>query len=337
MSRSQLILFALGLVLSAAAVALLLRSVDFSEAVRALGHASPGWYAAATIVTLIGYFLRALRWRVVLSPEARPPVSRLFSATMVGFLAINALPARLGEFVRAYVLARTERLSTATVLGSVAAERILDIATLGAFWALSLLFAPFPDWFRFCGYLTVGAGAAAGIILWALHSARGSAESWINSSLLSKLPTSMTRAISTAVPAFGAGLRIFSMPALAIRAWGWSMAAWLVSGAVFLFVGESMGMPLPFWSIFLLSFIVSVGVSLPSSPGFIGVLEGACVVGLSLLGIAGPQALAFAILYHLTQIVPLLLLGTYFAVREHVTLGQIGCAEGANRGLGRKG
>jgi uncharacterized membrane protein YbhN (UPF0104 family) len=62
-----------------------------------------------------------------------------------------------------------------------------------------------------------------------------------------------------------------------------------------------------------------VGISLPSSPGFIGIMEWACVLGLKLTGVEGPEALAFGILYHLTQIAPLLVLGTYFAVRDHVT------------------
>ena len=103
MSRSRLILLALGIVLSAVAIVLLARSIDLSAAMRALRRASLGWVAAGTLVTVLGYYLRALRWREILAPRTQPSVARLFSATMVGFLAINTLPARIGELVRAYV------------------------------------------------------------------------------------------------------------------------------------------------------------------------------------------------------------------------------------------
>ena len=121
------------------------------------------------------------------------------------------------------------------------------------------------------------------------------------------------------VPAFGAGLQVLAWPAILARAIGWSVGVWGVAGVVFLLVGASLGLNLPLWSPLLLSFVVCLGIAVPSSPGFIGVLEGACVVGLALVGFGGPEALAFGILYHLTQIVPLLVLGSFFAIREHLT------------------
>jgi uncharacterized membrane protein YbhN (UPF0104 family) len=102
---------------------------------------------------------------------------------------------------------------------------------------------------------------------------------------------------------------------------------WVVTGAIFLVVGKSMGLSLPLWSPLLLSFVVSVAIMVPSSPGFIGVLEGSCVVGLSLLGVDPSRALAFGVLYHLSQIVPLVLFGGFFALR-----GRIGAGHPASEG-----
>jgi uncharacterized protein (TIRG00374 family) len=336
MSRFRLALIALGLALSAAAVYLLVRSINVGEAMQALGRTSPLWFSAAMVVSLLSYYVRTLRWREILAPQARPPLGRLFSATMIGFLAINTLPARLGELVRAYVLARKERLSTATVFGSVAVERIFDLVLLGVFWALSLLFAPFPAWFRWSGFLTIGIGLLAGILLWAFHAAREHHSKWGEVGFMARMPDPVRAGVSRLVPAFGAGVQIFGRPALLVGVTLWSAAAWLVSGAVFLLVGESLGMHLPAWSLFLLSFVVCVGIMVPSSPGFIGVLEGACVVGLSLIGRQGPETLAFGILYHLTQILPLLVLGSYFVVREHLTTDLLRSATAPEGISGRK-
>jgi uncharacterized protein (TIRG00374 family) len=336
MTRSRLLWLALGLLLSAVAVYFLVRSIDLRQAFRALARASPVWILAGTLLTTLVYYLRALRWRELLQPQVKPRVASLFSAMMVGFLAINTLPARLGELVRAYVLARTEKVSTATVLGSLAVERIFDLVMLGLFWALTLPFATGPAWLRWSGYVTVGAGVVVGFLLWLMHATRDRTVAWSRHPFFQRLPGPLGRVVSTAIPAFGAGLQVVGRPILLARAAGWSLAVWLTSGSVFLLVGESLGISLPVWSIFLLTFVVCVGISVPSSPGFLGIMEGATVLGLSLLGVSGPKALAFAILYHVTQLLPPLILGTYYVVRQQLTLEVVGQAPVETGAGGRK-
>ncbi|HZI89273.1 MAG TPA: lysylphosphatidylglycerol synthase domain-containing protein, partial [Candidatus Polarisedimenticolia bacterium] len=97
MKRSRLILTTLGVLLSAAAVVVLLRQVNARDLARNIRQADPVWFVAACLLTVAGYWLRAVRWGEILSPEARVTQGKLFSTTMVGFLAINTLPARLGE------------------------------------------------------------------------------------------------------------------------------------------------------------------------------------------------------------------------------------------------
>jgi hypothetical protein len=102
-----------------------------------------------------------------------------------------------------------------------------------------------------------------------------------------------------------------------------TLILWIVSGSVFLAVGQSMKLPLPLWSPLLLSFVVCVAIMVPSSPGFIGVLEGSCVVGLALVGVDASRALAYGVIYHLTQILPLVVLGGFYALRGRIGRGQL--------------
>jgi uncharacterized protein (TIRG00374 family) len=316
--RTRWILTVLGIALSAAAVFVLLRQVGARELARNIRTADPLWLLGACLLTVVGYWLRAVRWGEILSPEARVSQGRLFATTMVGFLAINTLPARLGELVRAYALARSERIKTGTVLGSVVIERIFDLAALASFWALSLLFAPYPSWFRWSGYLTIGLSVAVTVVLWLLHAGHYDTNS-LASRLRGMAPRWLARPVEGPVASFAAGLRVLGKPSTM----GWSalltLVMWVVTGVVFLFVGQSMKLSLPLWSPLLLSFIVCVAIMVPSSPGFIGVLEGSCVVGLSLLGVDAARALAFGVLYHLTQIVPLVVLGGFYALRGRVS------------------
>lgn len=317
MKRSQLYLGALGIALSAAAVWLLLRQVSARELARNIGSANPYWFLVACVLTVAGYWLRAVRWGEILSPEARVPNGKLFATTMVGFLAINTLPARLGELVRAYALARSERIRTGTVLGSVVIERIFDLAALAGFWALSLLFAPYPRWFRWSGYLTIGLSVAVTVGLWLLHAGHYDTNS-LAARLRSLAPKWLLGPIEGPVASFAAGLRVLGKPSTMGVAGVLTIVMWVVTGSVFLVVGQSMGLPLPLWSPLLLSFVVCVAIMVPSSPGFIGVLEGSCVVGLSLLGVDASRSLAYGVIYHLTQILPLVVLGGFYALRGRI-------------------
>jgi uncharacterized protein (TIRG00374 family) len=319
--RARWVLAVLGIALSAAAVFVLLRQVSTRELGRNLRTADPLWLLGACALTVVGYWLRAARWGEILSPEARVPQGRLFATTMVGFLAINTLPARLGELVRAYALARSERIKTGTVLGSVVIERIFDLAALAGFWALSLLFAPYPSWFRWSGYLTIGLSVAITVVLWLLHAGHYDANS-LASRLKGLAPRWLAGPVGRPVASFAAGLRVFGNPSTIGSSAILTLVMWVVTGVVFLFVSQSMRLSLPLWSPFLLSFIVCVAIMVPSSPGFIGVLEGSCVVGLSLLGVDAARALAYGVLYHITQIVPLVVFGGFYALRGRFSPGK---------------
>jgi uncharacterized protein (TIRG00374 family) len=327
MKRSRVLLSALGIGLSAVAVVALLRQVDLHVLWGEIRGARIEWLLAAFVITVAGYDLRARRWGVLLRSRARISQERLFSATMIGFLAINTLPARIGELVRAYVLSRTERIPVGTVLGSVVMERIFDLGALGSFWALSLLFAPYPDWFRWSGYLTLMVGAVLVGSLWILHAAHVTEHPLLDR-ILSLIPARIRQPSASAIRSFTSGLSGIREPGTMARAWLWSVAMWIVNGSVFLLVGISIGMHLPWWSPLLLAFVVCVAILVPSSPGFIGVLEAGCVVGLGLLGVEESKGLAYGILYHLTQLVPLVLLGGFYALR-----GQLGPDLFQGRGL----
>jgi uncharacterized protein (TIRG00374 family) len=321
--RSRVVLAVLGILLSAAAVIVLLRQVNPRDLAHNIRQADPVWFGVACVLTVIAYWLRAVRWGEILSPEARVSQGKLFATTMVGFLAINTLPARLGEVVRAYALARSERIKTGTVLGSVVIERIFDLAALALFWALSLLFAPYPPWFRWSGYVTIALSVAVTVGLWLLHEGHYDTTS-LGSRLSVLAPKWLKTRIEGPVASFAAGLRVLGKPSTMGMAALLTLATWIVTGSIFLAVGQSMKLPLPLWSPLLLSFVVCVAIMVPSSPGFIGVLEGSCVVGLSLLGVDASRGLAYGVVYHLTQILPLVVLGGFYALQGRMGPRELG-------------
>src|SRR5215831_13704147 len=121
----------------ALAVALLgvfLYNVDVRRAAGEIAHARPEWLFLALVTMIVNLALRALRWQYLLEPLGDASYANAFRATAVGFAASTLLPARAGEVIRPYFLARHERRSnrmTATgAFATIILERLLDVLTV---------------------------------------------------------------------------------------------------------------------------------------------------------------------------------------------------------------
>ena len=112
---------------------------------------------------------RSLRWNNLLAPlGVKIPTGPLLAISSVGFMAILALPARLGEFVRPGLLRKRGDMSASSALGTVAVERIVDglLVSLFVFGALFSLRGPgAPGWMMPTAYAALGVFATALVFL----------------------------------------------------------------------------------------------------------------------------------------------------------------------------
>ena len=130
------------LVLTAALLALFLWRVDLDEVGATLAGADPGWLLAATGLALLSYWLRAVRWQLILRPVGGIRHSSVVLATASGYAAMSLLPARMGDLVRPLLLARRDRRPASALLASILTERILDLWTVVAFFLVFVLWPP---------------------------------------------------------------------------------------------------------------------------------------------------------------------------------------------------
>ena len=129
--------FWIGLAVSGLFLLLLLLRVDRQEIVSALSNANYLYVAPAIGLYFVAVYFRSIRWAYLLSPIGRFPVGRLYPVVIIGYMANNLLPARLGELVRSYYLAQRETVSRSTALATVAVERVYDGVALLSFVAIS--------------------------------------------------------------------------------------------------------------------------------------------------------------------------------------------------------
>ncbi|MBI3004160.1 MAG: flippase-like domain-containing protein [Ignavibacteriales bacterium] len=115
-------------------------------------------------VTIIGFWLRMLRWEYLLSPiKSNMSRRNLFSAVMIGYMVNNVLP-RVGELMRPYVIGRLENISKSSAFGSVVVERILDFMTFYLLVVLVMvlypgMLDPFINYFHFSRPLLITVAA----------------------------------------------------------------------------------------------------------------------------------------------------------------------------------
>ena len=147
--RGSLVIRLVGLLVSLAALWLVIHSVDLGACATVLSRANPIPLAACLAVIAAQVVLRSVRWRLLL-PAPRggghTKVRRIVPVLLVGYLGNAVLPARLGEPIRAYLVARREDLDAAEAFGSVVLERVVDTATLAVMAFVAAVAVTAPSW-----------------------------------------------------------------------------------------------------------------------------------------------------------------------------------------------
>ena len=151
--------YILGLLIGALFLWLAFRKVDLDEVWLTLKGANYWYLIPNIILTFLGMWLRALRWKVMLDPVGKVALSKVYASTMIGFMANNVLPFRLGEFVRPYSIGTTGGISRSAALATIALERVFDMFALLLFLVWVLIALPSlatVEWLDQVGYLGLG-------------------------------------------------------------------------------------------------------------------------------------------------------------------------------------
>src|SRR5688500_12782231 len=121
---------AIGLLVSAVCIWLLLRTIDPAGVGEALGRADGGWLGLALALISISILIRCWRWQLLFLPHNRVSFWGAFAPTMIGYMLNTVLPGRVGELARAALVSRTVRVGTARALGTILVEKIIDVLVL---------------------------------------------------------------------------------------------------------------------------------------------------------------------------------------------------------------
>ncbi len=282
------------------------------------------WYILPSVaVTFVCMWLRAVRWQLLFAPIKKISVHSLFSAVMIGFMANNLLPARLGEFVRAYVIARHEKVAKTASFGTIVVERVFDGLVLISFLVFGFFTTTeLPGWIVYSGYV-FGSIYAVTLCFLFMLVAKPELALAILDYVLHFAPDKTAERARALIQSFMAGLEslrsVFRILSVAFMSFLlWSIFALSIHYALLAF-----NLELPYMGSLLLMSILGFGVTIPSSPGFVGTFQASCVVGLALFSVSQSDALSFSIVFHASQYVPVTIVGLIYLWTDHLSLRDI--------------
>lgn len=322
---------ALGLLVAALLMAVVLRGVSFADLSAAVAGADPWLLSVVVWMTVATYWIRAVRWKSLLPELREAKTMDLFSYTFIGFCTGLAIP-RAGEIVRPVLIQRKYGVPVSAGFASIVLERLFDLLTVLFLVALYLFALPTPPQETaspLMATLRVGAGTAfvaalAGLwFLFELKRAGGWAPRLLDR-LLGVLPAALAAKVRGLVSSFVAGLGLFdSSPTLWVRLAVESLALWLGIAVLIHANDRAFGFDVPFHTSFLIIAFLTVGVAVPT-PGFVGGFHAAYSFALAgVYGIDRDRAAAAGLVLHALQNLPVLLLGLAFLGREGLSFGRM--------------
>lgn len=283
----------LGVAISGVAIFLVVRQVDVAAAWEVLRGAIPAFVAATIACIIADIALRALRWRGLLAPVARLPLPTVGASLLVGYLANNVLPARLGELVRSHHLGDRTDVSRASVLGTVVVERVVDTGVLVTIASAAIV-------------VLAVRGVVASAVLLGLALTGFLVAALALALVAHRLPyadrvvaaAERWPAVLRVASRLRGGLAVAGRPRTMAAAIGWSVAAWGATIVAFAAAGQAIGVELTWGQAALLAAGVSLVTAIPAGPGYIGTFELAAVEIGKAVGVPADPAFALALLVH---------------------------------------
>jgi uncharacterized protein (TIRG00374 family) len=310
-----------------------MKDVNLGEVLTALRGANGLGFVLVMGVTLLGFWIRAVRWRWFIDAGRPLAIPSLFSATMIGFMANNVLPFRLGEFVRPWALARRERLSKTTLLATIVVERAVDMLTLLGIFGVTMLVHPIAEstdagrLVQWGARLLIGLCVGLTLFVVAVERNRRLAQALVRF-VTRPLPGTAREKVGHILEHFIEGLGLFRDVGRLAVVFALSFTMFLCFACALAISLWSLGIDLPWYAGLVMLVITAIGIMVPAAPGYIGTLNIACTAGLALFGVGKAQSVPFSWFYFFSQWLPITAVGLLYLNREGLSLRSLGQAQG---------
>jgi glycosyltransferase 2 family protein len=270
---------------------LALRGVDWKAFLETLRQGRYYLLPLVFLISSVNYFIRAMRWRVLLTAERPIRPFTVFWANMAGYLGNSFLPARAGELVRSLALGHKAGINASFVLATALTERLLDVIALVLISALALLALPgiSPALAPALQAMAILGVVGLLVVLLAPHLS-GFLQRLLG---LLPVPAAWRARLDTLLIRFLDGMRSLQNPGRALSFVALTGVIWLVDGLGSMLGAYMLRLHLTLPQALLLLAGMGLSSAIPSTPGYVGVYQFAAVTVLTPFGYSKSDAIAF--------------------------------------------
>lgn len=265
----------------------------------------------------LSFFMRAVRWRVLLSAERPLAIGTVFWATSVGYLGNSFLPARAGEVMRSALIARAGQMSVGYAFVTAMTERILDACILVTISLFALLWLDnMPEWLMI-GARVTGILCIVAVLVLVLAPR---IEPWLKQILrLLPLPESWHERLAQLLEQVLLGMQAFQHTGRALSFVLLSAVVWSLDTIIAIQVAQILSLSLTMPQALLLLAALGLASAAPSTPGYVGIYQFIAVTVLVPFGFSQSDALAYIITFQAVSYLVVIIWGLLGLWRLHAT------------------
>ncbi|MEE9199737.1 MAG: lysylphosphatidylglycerol synthase transmembrane domain-containing protein [Dehalococcoidia bacterium] len=323
----------LGVLISGIFLALFLYGIDYPKTGDALRNANYIYVLPAILVYFGSLWFRTIRWQFLLKHLRWMPLGRLYKVLLVGYMANNLLPVRLGEVARSYYLGQRERVSATSTLATIGVERAYDGITLIFFVLVVWPFLPLSkllkgesgelEVVRVLGSAAVVAVFVIALIVFIAVAVRPELGRRLTDLLLLVVPHRFKGKVRELSELFLGGLESLNSPGKLLIIFVLSVPIWLMEAVMYYLMTFAFDLDVSFALIIVTTATSNLIATLPATSGGIGTFEWATKVTLVSFGVNTEVSVAYAAALHVALWLPVVLAGLIYLWSQHRSLGEL--------------
>lgn len=296
-----------------------LRGLKLTEVWQDMKTVHPGWLALGVMIYFLAVWGRTWRWHYLLRSIKPVSMKTLFPIVVIGYMGNNVYPFRAGEVIRAYVLKRNEDVNITASLATIVVERIFDGLVMLIFVFVALPFAEFQAaWLRDVVFFSTLLfwGAFLVFLVMALRPEQmRRLYTWIFDRFL---PEKLAQSAQGLADHFMTGLENLRRPRDLLMTLVGSIFIWLTETTKYWFVMHAFNFEVSFFVLMVMTAVVNLATTLPSSPGYVGTFDTPGIKTLTAYGVRETVAVSYTLVLHAALWLPITLLGFFYLYRQNL-------------------
>ena len=274
------------------------------------------------------YVARTFRWQALLSPLGPVRFRTTFRTTIIGFAALGLLPARAGDLLRPYMLARQENLPAPATFATVVMERVLDLVAVLGLLAIYVFTSSgeMPEAYRRPIEVSAVIAAVAAVVLFAVMWILASHPERIGTFVFAAgrvLPHRIATRLAELTIAFSRGFAAAKSPMVLLVGVLWSFPLWIFIAGESWAVTRAFDIQMPFAGSFLVQAFLVIGVAVPTPGGVGSFHEMYRIAVTNFFHATNDNAVAAAIVVHAISFLPVILLGMVLMAHDGLSVHQL--------------